>query len=168
MRYRDLLIDAVEKEVDFGILYAGDPNSRGIGSLVQLESVIKKYDTGESDIVVRCVDTFILSRFYPELAGKRYPGGEVFFLNAMDDIDVNSPLKEAFEEYMELRRISLEDKDYHIHDVANELDLDINDRIKYLKLLTSDKRNHFIHERLNLRKHILNQELSQKDTFYLN
>ncbi|MEM1406875.1 MAG: LON peptidase substrate-binding domain-containing protein [Bacteroidota bacterium] len=168
MRYRELLLDAEEKEIDFGILYAHDTNKSRIGSLVQLESVIKKYDTGESDIVVKCIDTFILSKFYPRLSGKLYPGGEVFFLNAMDEVGVSAPLKEEFEEYMELRRIKLEQKQYNIHDVANELDLDTHDRLKYLKLLTVDKRNSFVKERLQFRRFVLEQELSQKDTFYLN
>ncbi|MEM6523369.1 MAG: LON peptidase substrate-binding domain-containing protein [Bacteroidota bacterium] len=168
MRYRELLVDAEEKEVDFGILYANQANGSRVGSLVQLESIIKKYDTGESDIVVRCVDTFILSKFFSKLSGKLYPGGEVFFLNAMEDIDVSETLKFDFEEYMTMRRIKMEDKDYNIHDIANELDLDISDRLKYLKLLTSDKRNKFIKERLHLRRFILEQEVSQKNTFYLN
>ncbi|MEM9859586.1 MAG: LON peptidase substrate-binding domain-containing protein [Bacteroidota bacterium] len=168
MRYRELLIDAEEKEVDFGILYAAQSNKGRIGSLVQLESVIKKYDTGESDIVVRCVDTFILSKFYSRLSGKLYPGGEVFFLNAMDDIDVSHSLKTNFEEYMAMRRIKMENKHYNIHDIANELDLDTTDRLKYLKLLTADKRNKFVRERLQLRKFILEQEVNQKHTFYLN
>ena len=168
MRYRELLVDAEEREVDFGILYADQSNHSKIGSLVQLESVIKKYDTGESDIVVRCIDTFILSKFHSRYPGKLYPGGEVFFLNAMDDSEVTDAVKVQFEEYMELRRIKLEDKEYNIHDVANELDLDTSDRLKYLKLLTSDKRNKFVKERLQLRQFILEQELSQKDTFYLN
>lgn len=168
MRYRELLIDAEEKEVDFGILFAHEKNKSRIGSLVSLESVIKRYDTGESDIVVKCVDTFILSKFYPQLGGKRYPGGEVFFLNAMDDIEVSDSLRPQFEKYMKLRSIKLEDKAYNIHDIANELDLDTTDRLKYLRLLTPDKRNHFVMERLQFRKFILEQELNLKDTFYLN
>ncbi|MEM7106916.1 MAG: LON peptidase substrate-binding domain-containing protein [Bacteroidota bacterium] len=168
MRYRELVADAEEKEVDFGILYANQTNGSRIGSLVQLESIIKKYDTGESDIVVRCVDTFILSKFYSKLPGKLYAGGEVFFLNAMEDTGVSEDLKFDFEEYMGMRRIKMDEKDYTIHDIANELDLDISDRLKYLKLLTSDKRNKFVRERLQLRRFILEQEVSQKNTFYLN
>ena len=86
----------------------------------------------------------------------------------MEDVDVSETLKSDFEEYMAMRRIKMDDKNYNIHDIANELDLDISDRVKYLKLLTSDKRNKFIKERLQLRRFILEQELSQKDTFYLN
>ncbi len=167
-RYQQLLKDIEEKDIDFGILFAHPRNEKRIGSLVRLESVLKKYETGESDIVVKCIDTFILSRFFNQMSPKLYPGGEVFFLNAMDDIKVSSSLVIQFEEYMKQRNIKLNDNEYNIHDIANELDLDLTDRVKYLKLLTSNKRQEFIRGRLMFRKHVLDCELKSKNNFYLN
>ena len=69
---------------------------------------------------------------------------------------------------MVLRNAKLDDCKYTIHDIANELDLDIADRVKYLRLLTSDKRQQFINERLEFRKHVLQWELKSKDNYYLN
>ena len=73
-----------------------------------------------------------------------------------------------FEEYMVLRNSKIDDCEYNIHDIANELDLDLTDRVKYLRLLTSDKRQQFINERLDFRKHVLDWEVRSKDSYYLN
>ncbi|MCG8384052.1 MAG: hypothetical protein MJA30_00795 [Cytophagales bacterium] len=167
-RYQQLLKDIEEKDIDFGILFAHPMNEKRIGSLVRLESILKKYETGESDIVVKCIDTFILSRFFNQMSPKLYPGGEVFQLNAMADVKVSSSLVNQFEEYMKLRNIKLNEHDYNIHDIANELDLDLQDRVQYLKLLTAARRQQFIKGRLKFRKHVLNCELKSKDNFYLN
>ncbi|MEY4930630.1 MAG: hypothetical protein RI909_1354, partial [Bacteroidota bacterium] len=48
-RYRQLLEDAEKKDITFGIYYNHTTNSEKLGSLVKLESVIKRYKTGESD-----------------------------------------------------------------------------------------------------------------------
>ncbi len=167
-RYRELLTDVEQKDIEFGIFYAHPSNVGRLGALVRLESVIKRYETGESDIVVKGIDTFILSKYHDTLADKLYPGGEVFFLNSMDDVEVSGELRKEFEEYMKMRNIKLDNTDYIIHDVANELDLSTVDRMKYLKLLTRDKRQHFVKERLQFRRKVLEREFISKDTFHLN
>ncbi|TRX55986.1 hypothetical protein FNH22_17645 [Fulvivirga sp. M361] len=167
-RYRELLKDVEVNDIEFGILFAHPSNEKRLGSLVKLESILKRYETGESDIVVKCVDTFILSKFYNQLSPKLYPGGAVFFLNAMDESSVSADLSAKFEEYMVLRNSKIDDCEYNIHDIANELDLDLTDRVKYLRLLTSDKRQQFINERLDFRKHVLDWEVRSKDNYYLN
>ncbi len=54
-RYRQLLEDAEVKDIAFGIYYNQASNTEKLGSLVKLESVIKRYQTGESDIIVKCI-----------------------------------------------------------------------------------------------------------------
>ena len=49
-RYRQLLQDAEERDISFGIYFNHTLNTEKLGSLVKLESVIKRYDGGESDI----------------------------------------------------------------------------------------------------------------------
>ena len=59
-RYRQLLDDAETKDISFGIYFNHTLNREKFGSLVKLESIIKRYPGGESDIIVKCIDLFVM------------------------------------------------------------------------------------------------------------
>ena len=59
-RYRQLLEDVEQEGIDFGIYYKSDENKSSIGSKMELVRVVKRYETGESDILVRCTGLFYL------------------------------------------------------------------------------------------------------------
>src|SRR6187549_3460448 len=59
-RYRELLSDAENHDISFGIYFSHEINTEKIGSLMKLESIIKRYATGESDIIVKCEGNFSL------------------------------------------------------------------------------------------------------------
>jgi uncharacterized protein len=62
-RYKQLLQDAEHADVSFGIYFNHTLNLEKIGSLMKLESIIKRYPGGESDIIVKCVDIFYLDNW---------------------------------------------------------------------------------------------------------
>lgn len=167
-RYREMLRDVEEKNVAFGIYYTHGLNTDRIGALMKLEGILKRYDTGESDVVTKCVDTFLLTKYYNQWLPKPYPGGVVYMLGANDNRQVSSQFADEFRAYMALKKITDLGTDFNIHDIANELNLDIGDRLKYLKLLTNRKREDFLRERLRYQQFILEQELRYKDNFFLN
>ena len=163
-----MLKDVEEKDVRFGIYYTHGLNTDRVGALMRLEGILKRYDTGETDIVTKCVDTFLLTKYYNQWLPKPYPGGKVYMLNANEHLQVSPRFSEEFKAYMALKDITDLDSDFNIHDIANELNLDIGDRLKYLKLLTREKRENFLRERLKYQKFILEQEKMHKNNFYLN
>ncbi|ELR70039.1 ATP-dependent protease La domain protein [Fulvivirga imtechensis AK7] len=167
-RYRELLQDIEDKGGVFGIYYTHGLNTDRIGSLMKLEGILKRYDSGESDVVTKCIDTFLLTKFYNQWLPKPYPGGEVYMLHVNAEQQVSQRFSDEFRAYMALKKVSDVGTDFNIHDIANELNLDIGDRLKYLRLLTNDKRESFLRERLKYQKFILQQELKHKDNFYLN
>lgn len=167
-RYQELLSDLEKDDINFGIYYAHGANIHSLGSLVRLESIIKRYDTGESDIVVKCIDVFMLQQFLDQMQPKTYPGGTVHLLEVGKNSAVSADFKLEFDEYMDLKKIDTQLEKYDIHDVANELELDIYERLKYLQLLTQTKREKFLQQRLRFRKFILEQEQNNKDNFFLN
>src|SRR3954469_11447740 len=63
-RYKQLLDDAEKRDISFGIYFNHIINTEKLGSLVKLESVIKRYPGGESDIIVRCMDLFQMTTLY--------------------------------------------------------------------------------------------------------
>ncbi|GAA0893457.1 hypothetical protein GCM10009122_31360 [Fulvivirga kasyanovii] len=166
-RYRQLLKDVEEKDVKFGIYYTHGLNTDRVGALMRLEGILKRYDTGESDIVTKCVDTFLLTRYYNQWLPNPYPGGKVYMLNANEHLQVSNSFSEEFKDFMTLKNIT-DVGSFDIHDIANELNLDIGDRLKYLKLLTREKRESFLRERLKYQRFILEQERLHKNNFFLN
>src|SRR5688500_1454632 len=76
-RYKQLLEDAETSDISFGIFLNHLYNEKKIGSLMKLESVIKRYPAGEADIVVRCIDVFSVDKLLRNYQNKLYPGGEI-------------------------------------------------------------------------------------------
>lgn len=167
-RYRQLLSDLESLRMDFGIYYSHALNKDRMGGLVRLEKVLKRYDSGEADIVVNCIDSFILTRFYNRQRGKLYPAGKMILLNAMDKADVSEQFASEFEEFSMSKGEDVSSERYNLHDVANFLDFDITDRLKYVKLLEQTKREIFLRERLRYNNFIIDQEKKVKDNFFLN
>ncbi|MTI39004.1 LON peptidase substrate-binding domain-containing protein [Fulvivirga lutimaris] len=167
-RYRQLLQDVESDDIEFGIYFASQHNKERVGSLVRLESILKRYDTGESDIVVKCVDVFLLTKYLKRLGSKLYSGGDTYLFDAYKDATIGEALKTDFADYLEITNSKLEIDDCNIHDIANALDLDNSDRLKYVKLISSKKKQHFLKQRLEFRKFIYEQEIRQKNNFHLN
>src|SRR5258705_4144254 len=91
-RYKQLLADAETKDFSFGIFFNHVANTEMIGSLVKLESVIKRYPQGESDIIVKCMDLFSMNKLFRTFRDKPYPGGDVNFWS----IDLRSQVNAKF------------------------------------------------------------------------
>ena len=75
-RYRQLLQDAEINDIQFGVYFSHDINDQKIGSLMKLESIIKRYPGGETDIIVKCEDIFSMDLLLRTYKSKLYPGGK--------------------------------------------------------------------------------------------
>jgi uncharacterized protein len=166
-RYKQLLEDAETSDAGFGIFCSHEINQSKIGSLVRLESVIKRYSGGEADIIVKCQDVFTMSLLLRTFKNKMYPGGDVRFWNVDQNQIPGQQLYESFLEYLTLRKISSHFTTYTFYQVAYELSLDINDRYKFL-LPPDDKKENFLLSQVKYQIHLLNQESNSKDVYHLN
>ena len=166
-RYRELLNDAEERDISFGIYFNHTLNSEKLGSLVKLESVIKRHSGGESDIIVKCQDLFQMETLFRTYKGKPYPGGDVEFWQIDMHASVNPKLEMEFKEFMQLLKISKPPSPCSVYHVANELSLDFEDRLKFV-LSEADKKETFLSSRLRFQKHLLTEAEKAKDVFHLN
>jgi uncharacterized protein len=166
-RYRALLQDAETSDISFGIYFNHEINLGKIGALMRLESVLKRYSGGEADIIVKCIGTFKMEKLYRTYKTKPYPGGDIkAFENAVDQIP-NQELYELFVQYLNLRNISERYTMFTTCQIAQELNLNFQDRYKFLT--TSDeKREYFLSARLKFQIHLLQTEDRAKDVFHLN
>jgi uncharacterized protein len=165
-RYRELLTDCETRDITFGIYCSHDLNKLKIGSLMKLESVIKRYPTGESDIIVRCIDTFAMDKLYRTFPGKLYPGGDVILHRVNSDEIPSIELYELFVIYQQRRKL----KHYStisVFQIAQELGLDLFERYRFLTS-GADKQQAFLLNQLKFQMHVLTQEEKSKDVFHLN
>ncbi len=166
-RYKQLLHDAETDDISFGIYFSNEVNAEKIGSLMKLETVIKKYQGGEADIIVKCQDTFsmgMLLRVYKE---KMYPGGDVRLWKVDDQVFPEQLLLEPFQDYLKLRNIKPHESHFTIYDVAAELNLDVSERYKFLTI-SPEKREAFLMNHVRFQTHVLQQEDKSKDVYHLN
>ncbi|HEY5692750.1 MAG TPA: LON peptidase substrate-binding domain-containing protein [Cyclobacteriaceae bacterium] len=166
-RYRQLLEEAEMRDIEFGIFYNHTANELKLGSLVKLESVIKRYPGGESDIIVKCVDIFTMNTLHRTFKDKLYPGGEV----ERWAIDLKKPapkkLQREFETYLKLLMISRPEGITSLYHIANELSLDNQDRLKFVSR-DENKKEAFIISRLRYQSTLVMEAEKNKDVFHLN
>ncbi|MBL7851967.1 MAG: LON peptidase substrate-binding domain-containing protein [Cyclobacteriaceae bacterium] len=166
-RYRQLLKDAEDRDISFGIYFNHTQNVNKLGSLVKLESVIKRYPGGESDIIVKCQDLFHMDTLFRTFREKLYPGGDVQFWQVNLQEPVSAKLHQHFEEYMNLLKINKVPSLVSPFHIANELNLDFDDRLKFVEL-DNEKKEMFLMNRLKFQKHLLSQAEKSRDVFHLN
>ncbi len=166
-RYRQLLEEAETRDVSFGIYYNHTTNTDKLGSLVKLESVIKRYKTGESDIIVKCMDLFTMDKLYRTHKDKLYPGGDVTFWKVDCLKPMSNSLKEYFDQYHAWLKITHSEKVVSVFDVANELSLSFDERIKFVKL-SADKQESYLINQVKYQIQLMRQAEHAKDIFHLN
>lgn len=166
-QYRQLLSDAEIQDIHFGI-YCTDPlNEERIGSIMRLESVIKRYDSGEADIIVRCEDIFYLDSFFENYKTKLYPGAKVRVWHVAKENRPDSQLQDLYKVYLNYQSIRSATASSGIYEIASELDFDIRDRYHFLTL-PEHKKPEFLANQLRLQLHILDQAYRSRETFHLN
>ncbi len=166
-RYRQLLTDAETKDISFGIYFTHVSNTEKIGSLVKLESIIKRHDSGESDIIVRCIDLFHMNTLYRTFRDKLYPGGEVKFWSIQIQDEPDHVLVKAYQEYLNHLKILPTDRIPSSFQIANDLNLDFDERLRFVKY-DQERKEHFLLAQLRYHSHLLLQAEKAKDVFHLN
>lgn len=166
-RYKELLQDAESEDMAFGIFFNHTINESRIGSLMKLETVIKRYPSGEADIIVKCHDIFTLEKLYRTHKSKMYPGGDIT-LWQVDMGELGSiRLAELFQEYMVKRNIAFQQNSYTLYSIAQELNLEVNDRYNFLNSY-HDLRVSFLVQQLDYHLKLMEHEEKSKDVYHLN
>lgn len=166
-RYQELLADAEADDIKFGIYFNHAINIERIGSLMKLESVIRKHPGGESDIIVKCYDLFTMEKMFRSYRSKEYAAGDVNLWKTNQHEPVTSKLDDLFREYLLKRNIVRPESFFNPFSVAVELNLDTTDRYDFL-LTTGKEREAFLIQRIRYQLHLLDQEERSRDVFHLN
>ena len=166
-RYRQLLQDAETRDISFGIYFNHVSNTNKLGSLVKLESVLKRYSGGESGIVVKCHDLLQLKTLYRTYRDKLYPGADVHLMEVDTITPVTPALVERYQQYMQLMNVSAQPKKVSAFHIANELNMDLETKLKFANLAT-EKKETFLSNQLHYHLQILEKTEKSRDVFHLN
>jgi hypothetical protein len=166
-RYRQLLQDAEQHDIGFGIYFNHEMNKARIGSWMKLESVLKRYPGGESDIVVKCEDVFTMHTLYRNFKRKMYPGGTVQFRKVDQQELPGARLSELFRKYMVRRNITRHEAFFSIYTVAQLINLDAAERYRFLNLENSH-REQFLLQQLTWQMRLLDAEQKSRDVYQWN
>jgi hypothetical protein len=88
-RYRQLIHDCRKEAITFGIPVFID-NKISYGTEVQLVEVVNTYEAGEMDVLCIARQAFRVLTFDNEMEGRPYAGGNVEFLDNVNDGDLKS------------------------------------------------------------------------------
>jgi hypothetical protein len=166
-RYRQLLQDAEEGNFTFGIFCTHAVNERKIGSQMKLESVIKRYPGGESDIIVSCQDVFDSITLYRTFESKLYPGGKVTLWNLNTEEMAGEKLSSLFKQYLAERKIARTSGVYNLFQIANDLELTVEERYAFLTANLAG-RTQLLFTKMKFQLHLLRVEHESQTTFHLN
>lgn len=166
-RYRQLLDDAEKGDISFGIFFNHVDNTHKLGSLVKLESVIKRFPGGESDIIVKCIDIFRMESLHRTFKDKLYPGGDIERYQVDLKKPVKGKLQKEFGSYLKLLLIPNAKQVTSIFQIANELSLDNQDRLKFVAI-DGEKKEAFLLSRLRYQIRLVLEAEKSKDVFHLN
>lgn len=166
-RYQELLRDAEELDVRFGIYFRHAINQTNIGSLMKLESVLKRYPGGESDIIVKCVDIFSLDNLHKNYPAKLYPGGDIRLWNVHEKVLTGGKLGELFHEYLIKRNITRNKGYFTPYTIAQELSLDISERYAFLQA-DGPTQERILVSKIKFQIQLLEREALSRDVYHLN
>lgn len=166
-RYRQLLQDAEQHDIGFGIYFNHEINANRLGSWMKLESVLKRYPGGESDIVVKCEDVFTMHALYRRFKNKMYPGGQVKFHQVDQQELPGARLGELFREYMVRRNITRHEAFFSTYTIAQVMNLDVTDRYRLLSLQPAE-REQFLLQQLDWHMRLLDAEHRSRDVYQWN
>ncbi|MGF1558175.1 MAG: LON peptidase substrate-binding domain-containing protein [Flavobacteriaceae bacterium] len=147
-RYKQLIRDCRTDALTFGIpVYIYD--SIHYGTEVQLVEIVNTYENGEMDVTCVARQVFRLKTFRTQLEGKLYSGGDVEFLDNVNDADLESKSRvlqklqqlyslmdmpyspisvEKFSSYMLVHKMGLSfEQEYELLQMAKE-----SDRLDYI------------------------------------
>jgi hypothetical protein len=171
-RYKQLINDCRKDAVTFGIPVFIDERI-AFGTEVQLVDILTTYDGGEMDVLCVARQVFKVVTFENEMKGKRYAGGEVEFLDNINDGDIRSKrivlrkLNELYE-LMGVPFTTLEPERFNSFMLAHKMGLSYEQEHQLLQIPQESGRLRFIKSHLYGTIHVLKQVNRTKELIELN
>lgn len=153
-RYRQLILDAEQDGITFGVPTVINGEVKPIGTEVKLIEVSKRYPEGASDIKTLGQRVFRIKSFQPQLKPKLYAGGEIEFLDldTHESLVVNQEIVDLLKNIYQTLKVDKPIKDplagFSTYDLAHYVGMDIRQEYEFLTLLSAHARQRYLLEHL--------------------
>ena len=169
-RYLQLVSECLSNNEFFGIPYQGKTTLSELGSLVKVNQILKKYESGELDVLIECQSNFKIHHFQNKNEHKLYPLGS---LSKIQKKTFN-PTKQLIEHASNYLRHLLDDSKeskseelISLNNLTNLVNLTDEEKIKFIGL-SEEKKNDFLVQKFKFMLILLTQEKMVDQNFYLN
>ena len=169
-RYLQLITECLENNVCFGIPYQGKTTLSELGSLVKVNQILKKYESGELDVLIECQSNFKIHQFQNKNENKLYPLGSLSKIEKKTFEPSNELLKQATNYLKHLLDVSNDRKSEELislNQLTNLVNLTDEEKIKFIGFKES-KKNEFLVNKFKFMMILLTQEKMVDQNFYLN
>ncbi|MGB5647216.1 LON peptidase substrate-binding domain-containing protein [Muriicola sp.] len=171
-RYKELINDCRKDAVTFGIpVYINDRIV--YGTEVQLVEVVTTYENGSMDVTCVARQIFQVMTFENEMEGKLYAGGEVKFLESINDgdIKVKEAVLQRIQELYDLMGVPFEsipaDK-FNPYMLAHKMGLSFEQEYELMQLIKESDRLAYIRRHLDQTIKVLKEVDRTKELIDMN
>mgnify|MGYP001249189608 FL=1 len=169
-RYLQLITECLENNMCFGIPYQGKTTLSELGSLVKVNQILKKYESGELDVLIECQSNFKIHQFQNKNENKLYPLGSLSKIEKKTFEPSDELLKQATNYLKHLLDDSNDTKSEELislNQLTNLVNLTDEEKIKFIGFKES-KKNEFLVNKFKFMIILLTQEKMVDQNFYLN
>ena len=169
-RYLQLVSECLSNNEFFGIPYQGRTTLSELGSLVKVNQILKKYESGELDVLIECQSNFKIHHFQNKNEHKLYPLGSLSKIQKKTFIPTEQLIEHASNYLRHLLDDSKESKREELislNNLTNLVNLTDEEKIKFIGL-NETKKNDFLAHKFKFMLILLTQEKMVDQNFYLN
>lgn len=153
-KYKQLISDVHKEKKLFGIPPVIKNKIAETGTQVSIEEIVKQYDDGKMDIVVKGISIFRILEVIESIPAKLYVGAIVKHTNN-DDAGASRYLNAVVSAIRELHKLLNVNKDFNkpdnelrSYDVAHHAGLSFDEEYELLNLLREDQRIEYLRRHL--------------------
>ena len=169
-RYLQLVSECLSNNEFFGIPYQGKTTLSELGSLVKVNQILKKYESGELDVLKECQSNFKIHHFQNKNEHKLYPLGSLSKIQKKP-FNPNEQLIEHASNYLshllDDSKESKREELISLNNLTNLVNLTDEEKIKFIGL-NETKKNDFLVHKFKFMLILLTQEKMVDQNFYLN
>ena len=169
-RYLQLVSECLSNNEFFGIPYQGKTTLSELGSLVKVNQILKKYESGELDVLIECQSNFKIHHFQNKNEHKLYPLGSLSKIQKKPFNPTEQLIEHASNYLSHLLDDSKESKREELislNNLTNLVNLTDEEKIKFIGL-NETKKNDFLVHKFKFMLILLTQEKMVDQNFYLN
>ncbi len=172
-RYRQMIMDVLNDDREFGIPFFHITNGRNLGCWVEVISMYNENELGECDIAIRCKSLMIVKSFLHKISDNiSYPGGEISHWNNDWNQPISEDLRSVFQSYLVNNNMTdsrwMNNKNPGLVDVFTMFNPNAQDKLSFITLKEFEQREKFVKSYVQYYLLLNEQESKQYHNIYLN